>query len=621
MRRLHPSVDLLADHTLECRRAMQSSTPRRRDQVAGICLGIFLLLASAGPAVEPSVSGTIDDTVARMQAALTPDQLLRLDEPTVQRFLTPEDRQVLATQYWHFEVNLPAVVSVMRDAAQAELPFWLPEYGFRRTELKVANAEFEYEVWQKRFPPGRVGLGINGFAKHRPHYFVCVGPQEVGARLELTHFFPADQQVLEMRPGALIYHDWPELQLTRVPDELKGQKLLPTIRGRAREAHLVQAFRKTPFAASPRPDQVVLTWSEDPRTTQTIQWRAASSVKEGMVRYRAKEAPAAADWKQTQARCEEIDDRLLVNDRRVNHFTAVLRGLKPSTTYVYSVGGPADALRSEPAEFTTAPTANAPFGFVFLSDTHNHAQVADLLAHAVQHYPETAFCTISGDLVAVGQYRDDWDQFFNSTRNFANRRPLVPVVGNHDTIDGLGAHLYLSFFGLPTNGPARVEPGRTYSFQYANAQFLMLDATSPVEDQAPWIQAQLAQSRATWKFALLHFPPYAPDDDNPDILRHWCPLFDQYHVDFVLSGHVHHFLRTYPLKNGQQVNSLAEGTVYLLTVAVPHRPLASPKPSYAAAVDGSGLPLYQVFTIAGNRLVTRSCDLEGNVRDEFVIKK
>jgi hypothetical protein len=197
----------------------------------------------------------------------------------------------------------------------------------------------------------------------------------------------------------------------------------------------------------------------------------------------------------------------------------------------------------------------------------------------------------------------------------------MPVMGNHDTIDGLGADLYLSLFALPTNGAPRLRQELSYSFQYGNALFVVLDCTASVEDQTPWLENLLARTKATWKFALFHFPPYAPDDQNPDIVRAWCPLFDKYHVDFVLSGHVHHSLRTHPIKAGQPVKSPRDGTVYLLTIALPNSPPAEPVPPYIAALDRSGVPVYQLFTIKGNRLVTRSCDLQGKTRDELIIEK
>ena len=134
-----------------------------------------------------------------------------------------------------------------------------------------------------------------------------------------------------MRVGAFIYHDWTELVLTKVPDELKGQTLLPTFRGRAREAQLVQAFRETPHPSSVNPDQVVLTWSESPRSTQTIQWRGGPTVGAGTVRYQEKQAGAASSWKETAASSQKITDGFLINDPLITHFTATLRDLDPAT--------------------------------------------------------------------------------------------------------------------------------------------------------------------------------------------------------------------------------------------------------------------------------------------------
>ena len=580
-----------------------------------------LLSLAQGHAAEPTVTNTMAGIVTRLRVGLGAAELLQLEERAVQQFITPEDRQVLATQYWHFEVNVPVVVSVLRDRSQVEVPFWLPAAGFRKTDLTVANEEYQYEVWQKHFEAGRVGLGINGFTQHRPHYFVCVRPQETGATLKISHCFPTAQEQLEMRVGAFIYHDWTELVLTKVPDELKGQTLLPTFRGRARETQLVQAFRETPHPSSVNPDQVVLTWSESPRTTQTIQWRGGPTVGAGTVRYQEKQADAASSWKETAASSQKITDGFLINDPLINHFTATLRDLKPATAYVYTVGGPTADMRSQPAEFTTAPDGDSPFTFVFLSDTHNSPACRRLLDHALARFPEAAFCTISGDLVNTGQQRDDWDQLFHHTRDFARRRPLVPAIGNHDAIDGLGADLYLSLFGLPTNGAPQVQAEASYSFQYANSLFLILDATASVADQKPWLEAQLAHAKATWKFVIFHFPPYAPDDEYPEIIREWCSIFDRYHVDFVLSGHVHHYVRSHPLNQGRRVDSPAKGTIYLVTVSLPSRAHLLPKPECAAVAEHSGLPLYQIFTINGNRLVTRSCDLDGKIRDELVVEK
>ena len=584
---------------------------------------LFCVLFTAVGAVsaEAPVQAAMDRIVERLTAAMGPDQLMTLDEAALQPFITPEDRRALATEYWCFDVDGPVIVSVMRDVKQPVVPFWLADAGFRKTDLRVRNAEFEYEVWQKRFDAGRVGLGINGFDKHRPHYFVTVGPQQPGTQVHLSGFYPPDQQVFEMRKGAFTYHDWSDLLLAEVPDALNGHLLLPTIRGRAREAYLIGAFRKTDFPSSNKPDQVVLTWSDDPRTTQSITWRTNPSVTAGILRIKEKDSTDPTGWTEVEAHGQELDDRLLLNDRRVNRFTATARDLKPGTQYVYTIGGETQDPRTGLVEFTTAPAGVEPFTFIFLSDTHNSPLTRDLLNTATAAYPHTAFCTISGDLVGTGQYRDDWDRFLEYCGGYAAGHPLAPSMGNHDCIDGLGADLYRSVFELPADGPQGTQPECAYAFEYSNALFVMPDATGSVDEQAPWIEKELSRSHAAWKFAVFHFPPFAPGSREPDIVRYWAPIFDKYHVDFVLSGHIHEYFRTHPMRDGKRVDSPKEGTIYLISVSVKGDRPRGRNPDYIAANDPSGSPLFVAFTVDGSQVTVSAQDTQGRKVDECVVTK
>lgn len=569
----------------------------------------------AGP-IEPTIEGI----VARMRSALTMEQMLAADAATVERFVTTEDRERLATRFWSFDVNVPARVSVMRHTGQATVPFWLSERGFRRTELRVRNEEYEYEVWQKDFPAGRVGLGINGFDQHRVHYFACVGALRPGQPLTVRNARPATELSAVMGKGATIYHDWPDLVLTEVPAELEGHILLPTIRGRAREAHLIGGFRSTPHPSSATPDQIGLTWAGGPTTSMAIQWRTSPEVRRGLVEWRKQGDPA---WRRATAAAQTLRDTRILNDPVVRRFTANLQGLAPGTAYEYRVGassGPWSGI----SVFRTAPSANAPapFSFVWLSDTHNRPDTASLLERASTAYPDAAFCAITGDLVGTGQRRDDWDQLFAHTAAWAASRPIAPAIGNHDTIDGLGADLYLRHFALPANGARGLERERSYSFEYGNALFIVLDSTDSIEAQTPWLERVLQRSRATWKFALFHFPPYALSEDYPEIQREWCPLFDRYGVDVVLCGHVHHLQRTLPMRGGKIAVPPDKGVIYAITVAVGQSGRTFPEaPTYAAVAMEPGPPLFHAFRIDGGRLVMRCHDATGKVWDELVVTK
>jgi 3',5'-cyclic AMP phosphodiesterase CpdA len=310
-----------------------------------------------------------------------------------------------------------------------------------------------------------------------------------------------------------------------VPEDMKGEKLLTTIRGRGTESHLVGAFRKTAYPSSSTPDQVMLTWSSDPLTSIDIQWRTDTTIETGKVNYREKGSNTLMS---ASAERYRMEDRNLMNDRYVNRFTAQLKNLKPGTNYEYQISRQTDWI--EKYTFST-PARDSSFSFVWTGDTHHSPTINKLYNLADQSHPDAAFYSIAGDLVSEGLHRDEWDDLFHFTKEVISRKPFMAVIGNHDTRQGLGAWMYRELFSYPKNAPVGVQPKHTYSFRYKNALFLMIESTASIDSQKVWIEDQLAKSDATWKFAMFHFAPYNWDEPYPDIQAAWVPIFDKYHVD------------------------------------------------------------------------------------------
>jgi hypothetical protein len=148
----------------------------------------------------------------------------------------------------------------------------------------------------------------------------------------------------------------------------------------------------------------------------------------------------------------------------------------------------------------------------------------------------------------------------------------------------------------------------------------MIDATSPVEKQTAWIEEQLSGSNATWKLAMFHFPPYNWEEPYVDIQKEWVPLFDKYHVDLVMSGHIHYYMRSGPMKGGKVVPSYQEGTVYAISIAIPTKPAVIPDEPYAVTRNTDG-HLYQYVEINGNHLSFTTLNADNHVIDSFKIKK
>ena len=245
-----------------------------------------------------------------------------------------------------------------------------------------------------------------------------------------------------------------------------------------------------------------------------------------------------------------------------------------------------------------------------------------LLHNAYRERPDAKFLVMCGDQVNRGNERWDWDSFFYNAEGIFNRYPVMPTIGNHECQNGHPT-LYLDLFTLPTNGPKTIESERAYSFEYSNALFVVLDSNLPPEKQTDWLEAQLAKTKAVWKFVVYHHPFYSSkgNRDNPELREAWLSIFDKYHVDMALQGHDHAYLRTYPMNNGKIVENPKNGTIYIVSNSGMKM---YPQGEFDYTACGmTNISTYQVLDIqvSGNRLVYRAYDIDGNLKDEIVIEK
>ena len=564
-----------------------------------------------------SVKGIMDTVITRLYEKVEPKDYDSIDDTFMLQFLTDNEKMALATRYQYFKVNVPVTVSLMRHVDQVTVPFWLKESGFVKTNELVKNEVYEYEVWQKDFSAGWVNLGIPGFDMDRVVYFISVGPKNFNDELKITERYPEEYSLEVFKKGAFTYHDWSDLKITDLPKELEGQVLFTTVRGRAREAHVEGAFRKTIFPSSNQPDQIMLNWSGDPTNSMDVQWRSNTTVKEGTVQY----------WKQntsdtisSKALVSLMEDRMLFNDRYINRFTSNLTNLEAGSIYGYRVGSAEEKSWSSVRSFKTEAKDAEEFSFIWFGDTHRDPKWAQMLNDANLRHPETAFYSIAGDIVTTGLYRTEWDMFFGYSKDVFSHKPLMPVPGNHDRQDGLGAWMYYQLFSLPKNGPEKVDAESTYAFEYGNALFLMIDSTQPNEAQTQWIEDQLKTSNATWKFVMFHFPPYNFEEPYLDIQQEWGGLFDTYHVDMVMGGHIHYYMRSKPIKNGKVVDTFKDGTVYAVSIGTNGNHEDIGEEPYAEKRFKEG-QFYQYMTLTDKTLKYTTYNKEGEIVDEFLINK
>ena len=270
-------------------------------------------------------------------------------------------------------------------------------------------------------------------------------------------------------------------------------------------------------------------------------------------------------------------DRASIGDRfavaKEKHSTQYhklrLRKLQPYASYEYEVH--CSGSQSGPYTFKTAAMPGQPFKFVAYGDSRTQPKVhASILACMKAFQPDFAIQT--GDLVANGEVSSQWDEYWQTIREFAHDVPYYPALGNHER---KGAPYYRYF-----------DVQQEYSFDYGNAHFVALDSNRPASQfkaQEAWLRKDLMKHRdAAWRIVFFHHTPYtcvampARRVESAKLRARLEPIFKVCHVQLVLSGHDHNYQ-----------HHLADGIHYIVT-------------------GGGGAPLYDIkvdtpFTVTAKK--------------------
>ena len=280
----------------------------------------------------------------------------------------------------------------------------------------------------------------------------------------------------------------------------------------------------------------------------------------------------------------------------VRQFEARFRGLRPDTTYCYSVEG-----MTSPVGFRTAPRgdAHATTRFAVLGDSGTGSFYQRAVSAMLQTVPYQ-FVLHLGDLAYESGTRSELQSYFFDiypalTRSF----PVYPVAGNHDYRTEAAAPL-LEAFSLPDNAP-RTRSERFYSFDWGQAHFVGLDTEAMDAEQVTWLDNDLAANDRPWTIVYGHRPLYSSGESGGDAgLRATLgPIFQRYGVQLVLAGHEHDYERTWPIDgvtyvvsggggrgtrpvSSSSFTAYSEGVLHLLFIEVESDALV------VHAVDGTG---------------------------------
>ncbi len=278
-----------------------------------------------------------------------------------------------------------------------------------------------------------------------------------------------------------------------------------------------------------------------------------------------------------------FDDGSSTTEHRIK-----VTGLTPFTRYFYSVGS-TSAMQSgadSNHRFKTAPVPGSvqPIRVWAIGDfgkgNTEQGQVRDAYLNFIDGKHTDMWVWLGDNAYDDGTDSEYQSKVFDPVVAYGSIMPYMhfhPTPGNHDYNSVTNLLLPPSFHGGPyydivevfENGEGGGVPSNSeiyYSYDYGNVHFIAItseEATltgalgSLPSDMSNWFIADIQANTLPWVIVYFHAAPYTKgshDSDNPvELLMaamrdDWTPMFDQYGVDLVLTGHSHVYERSMLIK-------------------------------------------------------------------------
>ena len=282
----------------------------------------------------------------------------------------------------------------------------------------------------------------------------------------------------------------------------------------------------------------------------------------------------------------EVFQGEVINDRHGSNVAKVtVTGLEQGETYYYTCSYGEE--KSSVYSFET--TEGDSFSALYMSDIHvtlneetgdtkdTAYAFADLLTEVTMKHDVNMLLS-AGDQATDGLLEEYKGFTFSPV---SRSMTIATAIGNHDR-KGIA---YKYFTNLPNEDEGMISSpqGGNYYFTKGEVLFLVIDSNNAsATDHRNFIKKAVAENEdLKWRVVMMHHDLYGGTLENREsennLLRMiLSPIFDEFNIDLVLTGHSHHYSISHVLYNGEQVEALengaeinnAEGTVYMVSASV-----------------------------------------------------
>jgi len=360
------------------------------------------------------------------------------------------------------------------------------------------------------------------------------------------------------------------------------------------------------------PSKLTVTFGSDTTTTKNFSWITDYRVTSGTIQYMEKskgafdknEASSSYATTRIYGTTKGLIDAGLyaqLGYTEVARHTVELTGLEPNTEYLYRVGWTDRNYWSDVYTFKTAPEAGTPFEVLLITDPQSftpeaYARIGNLLKAAEGKFENGYdFVVNCGDLVEYSPNTKMFGHFLDTLRGFVANTTQVVAAGNHEDKYFEMDEDYVkwneeayteeyNYMLMHFNFDMPVQDSRTgayYSYDYSSVHFVVLNSNDIVEQglsqaQIDWLVDDLSTTDKKHKVVFMHKTLYSAgshveDKDIVAMRSQLPPIFEEYGVNLVISGHDHTYSESFYIdKDGSKVGSTLaggkiadKGTIYI----------------------------------------------------------
>lgn len=419
--------------------------------------------------------------------------------------------------------------------------------------------------------------------------------------------------------GGYLYKDAIQSRIARTVAVVSGQEIKPLLDSESRYIRQIVA--------------------KDNSTSRTIMWQSDSSEVDAVIEYRLVDSDDIKKLSATDTAFTDDGSTMYIHEGTITDLT-------PDTKYEYRVGYSTDR-RSDWYPLETAGAGEYEVLIYPDSQSGDYSGWEQIVKTSAKRNPDAALYISMGDLVDNGEQAYQWRTWLDSIKPLSARIPLAPTLGNHEmyTLDWKmrDPRAYLNYFDVPSNGNDTFDR-RYYSYDYGDVHYVVLDTQlyeSNHEDnhdthhpdlydvQVQWLRQDLAANTKKWTVVLMHRDPFQYAFDRPGASRAagfdeegvlFMPIFDEFHVDLVLSAHLHSYRNRGHVRNFDRD---ASGPLYILTgiAGDARRPKWKQHPFDVYVIPDREASNYMTMTVTPNQLVVKAFLADGTQIDESVIEK